>query len=147
MFTIFFRLLGQVSSNLEYVRSSMMSTADLLMQAARKAAEARGEKLRMVPTDWRWWGQQWVERNPYRGVTPAPNSVIDRLMRATNKETGGGLTDVQIASQCSTLLAAGYETTANALAFAGEGGVVPARGGAGVAEGRARGGACSLPYA
>lgn len=32
---------------------------------------------------------------------PAANSVIDMLMRATNKDTGGGLTDVQIASAVS----------------------------------------------
>ena len=95
------------------------ATCLLRAQAARKAAEERGEQLKVVPTDWRWWGPEWVERNPYRGVTPAPNSVINMLMRATNKETGGGLTDMQVASQCNTLLAAGYETTANALAFIG----------------------------
>ena len=38
-------------------------------------------------------------------VTPAPNSVIDMLLRATNKETGQGLKEVQIAAQCNTLIA------------------------------------------
>lgn len=51
-------------------------------------------------------------------MTPAPNSVLDMLLRATNKDTGQGLTDVQVAAQSNTLIAAGYETTANALAFA-----------------------------
>lgn len=38
-------------------------------------------------------------------MTPTPNSVIDMLLRATNKETGRGLTDVQIAAQANTLIA------------------------------------------
>lgn len=46
-----------------------------------------------------------MAHHPPQGVTPAPNSVIDLLMRATNKETGQGLTDVQIAAQANTLIA------------------------------------------
>lgn len=30
---------------------------------------------------------------------PASNSVIDMLLRATNKETGEGLSDMQVAAQ------------------------------------------------
>lgn len=116
-FNIFFRAVGTVAKRLEYARSTFMSTADLLMQAAKRQALARGESVQMVETDWRWWGPKYVEQNPYKGSTPAPNSVLDMLMRATNKETGRGLTDVQIAAQCNTLIAAGYETSANALAF------------------------------
>jgi hypothetical protein len=41
----------------------------------------------------------------WQDVTPAPNSVIDLLLRAKNKETGQGLTDVQIAAQCNTIIA------------------------------------------
>jgi hypothetical protein len=40
-----------------------------------------------------------------QGVTPAPNSAIDMLLRATNKETGKGLKPVQVAAQCNTLIA------------------------------------------
>ncbi|KAI7837525.1 hypothetical protein COHA_008661 [Chlorella ohadii] len=117
-FVLFLRLFGAMARKLEYARSTLMCTADLLMQAAKKQALARGEKVHMVETDWRWWSQAWADQNPYKGVTPAPNSVLDMLMRATNKETGRGLTDVQIAAQSNTLIAAGYETTANALSFA-----------------------------
>jgi cytochrome P450 len=117
-FVLFLRLFGPMARKLEYARSTLMSTADLLMQAARKQAVARGEEVHMVQTDWRWWSQDWADQNPYKGVTPAPNSVLDMLMRATNKETGRGLLDVQIAAQSNTLIAAGYETTANAIAFA-----------------------------
>lgn len=42
-----------------------------------------------------------------QGVTPTPNSAIDMLMRATNKDTGRGLMDVQIAAQSNTLIAGG----------------------------------------
>jgi hypothetical protein len=131
------------------------------VQAAKRQALGRGEKVEMVETDWRWWPAKFVDQNPYRvcrqgckagpaaaemgctggeaggglagaqtpaaaaaasmtaltytlplplcpdwqDVTPAPNSVIDLLLRATNKETGRGLTDVQIAAQCNTLIA------------------------------------------
>ncbi|KAL4419504.1 hypothetical protein ABPG77_002290 [Micractinium sp. CCAP 211/92] len=118
VFNLFFRAVGGLAKRLEYARSTFMSTADLLMRAAKRQAVARGERVQMVDTDWRWWPQRFVDENPCRGVTPAPNSVIDLLMRATNKETGQGLTDVQIAAQANTLIAAGYETSANALAFA-----------------------------
>lgn len=38
-------------------------------------------------------------------AVPAAGSVLDMLLRAINKETGHGLTDVQIASQANTLIA------------------------------------------
>lgn len=119
LFTIFFTLVGGVAKRLEYARTTFMATADLLLQAAKRQAEQRGEAVQVIDTDWRWWSQDsaFVQQNPYKGVTPAPNSAIDRLLRATNKETGRGLTDVQIAAQANTLIAAGYETSANALAF------------------------------
>ncbi|KAL4451808.1 hypothetical protein ABPG75_007470 [Micractinium tetrahymenae] len=118
VFNLFFRAVGGLAKRLEYARSTFMSTADLLMQAAKRQAVARGERVQMIETDWRWWPQRFMDENPYKGVTPAPNSVIDMLLRATNKETGQGLTDVQIAAQANTLIAAGYETSSNALAFA-----------------------------
>ncbi|PSC70657.1 cytochrome p450 [Micractinium conductrix] len=118
VFNIFFRAVGGLAKRLEYARSTVMSTADLLMQRAKRQALARGEAVTMVETDWRWWPDTFTENNPYKDAVPAAGSVLDMLLRAINKETGHGLTDVQIASQANTLIAAGYETSANALAFA-----------------------------
>ncbi len=42
-----------------------------------------------------------------QGVVPSENSLISLLLRATNKETGRGLTDKQIAAQVNTFMAAG----------------------------------------
>lgn len=38
----------------------------LLPQAAKKQAEARGDKVAMLETDWRWWGASFTEQNPYK---------------------------------------------------------------------------------
>lgn len=40
-----------------------------------------------------------LPRQKVQGVMPASNSVIDMLLRATNKETGEGLSDMQVAAQ------------------------------------------------
>lgn len=68
-----------------------------------------------------------------QGVTPAPNSVLDMLLRATNKETGRGLTDVQIAAQSNTLIAGVY-----GLGRVGERGDVSAAGEAAASLGNRR---------
>jgi len=46
-------------------------------QAAKKQALARGEKVHMVETDWRWWSQAWADQNPYkvRGGRAAGNGA------------------------------------------------------------------------
>lgn len=59
-------------------------------------------------------------RAPLQGVTPAPNSVIDMLLRATNKETGRGLSDVQIAAQANTLIAGAGPAARGAHGKAGQ---------------------------
>eukprot|EP00164_Ancoracysta_twista_P005646 GFYU01007743.1.p1 GENE.GFYU01007743.1~~GFYU01007743.1.p1 ORF type:complete len:497 (-),score=176.20 GFYU01007743.1:187-1677(-) len=43
--------------------------------------------------------------------------LLDMLLNAKDKETGQGLTDAEILHQAMTFLLAGYETTANTLAF------------------------------
>ena len=53
-------------------------------------------------------------------MTPAPNSVIDMLLRATNKETGRGLSDVQIAAQANTLSAGAGPAARGAHGKAGQ---------------------------
>ncbi|KAK9827982.1 hypothetical protein WJX81_005128 [Elliptochloris bilobata] len=51
-----------------------------------------------------------------RGV--APGSFLDLLMRAADRTTGRGFTDLEVANQVNVMILAGFETTANALAFA-----------------------------
>ena len=36
------------------------------MSAAKREALARGDPVQMVPTDWRWWPNSFVEQNPYK---------------------------------------------------------------------------------
>ena len=43
---------GEVGRGLEYARSSLMSTADLLMRNALRRAEAEGRAVTMQSTDW-----------------------------------------------------------------------------------------------
>lgn len=52
---------------------------------------------------------------PVDGVLPG--SFMGLMLAARNKATGEHLTDVQIMAQAQTFILAGYETTANALAF------------------------------
>lgn len=42
-----------------------------LEQAAKKQALARGQEVTMVETDWRWWSQEWADRNPYKVGSPS----------------------------------------------------------------------------
>lgn len=37
-----------------------------MLQAAKRQAEARGERVQMVDTDWRWWPRRFVDDNPFR---------------------------------------------------------------------------------
>ncbi|KAG2434665.1 hypothetical protein HXX76_007558 [Chlamydomonas incerta] len=47
----------------------------------------------------------------------AAGSFLGLMLAARDKSTGEGLTDLQVAAQVQTFILAGYETTANALAF------------------------------
>ncbi|GAB4822567.1 hypothetical protein N2152v2_009613 [Parachlorella kessleri] len=53
-----------------------------------------------------------------REATPPPYSIVSLLSGARNAETGSPLTDVEICSQLSVFLLAGYETTSLALGYA-----------------------------
>ncbi|KAG2432736.1 hypothetical protein HYH02_012870 [Chlamydomonas schloesseri] len=48
----------------------------------------------------------------------APGSFLDLMLAARDRASGAALTDRMVAAQVQTFLLAGYETTANALAFA-----------------------------
>ncbi|GAX81209.1 hypothetical protein CEUSTIGMA_g8641.t1 [Chlamydomonas eustigma] len=47
----------------------------------------------------------------------APGSFLELLLETRDRETGQKLTDIQVQAQVQTFIFAGYETTANALAF------------------------------
>lgn len=49
------------------------------VQAAKKQALARGEKVSMVETDWRWWSQDWADQNPYKARGLAVGTAAARL--------------------------------------------------------------------
>eukprot|EP00887_Chlorella_sp_A99_P007381 scaffold2.g7381.t1 len=117
LFHLAFRAWGSAGRDLEYARTSLCTISDSLLQNAAARAEAAGQAVAMRPTDWRWWQPEWAQRHCYRGAVPSEASAIDMLLRATNRETGAGLADYQIVAQCNTLIAAGFETTANALSF------------------------------
>ncbi|GAX81208.1 hypothetical protein CEUSTIGMA_g8640.t1 [Chlamydomonas eustigma] len=61
-----------------------------------------------------------LEHQVLKGVNGgvAPGSFLGLMLAARDKETGDKLTDIQIIAQAQTFILAGYETTANALAFA-----------------------------
>lgn len=46
------------------------------LQAAKKQALARGEKVSMVETDWRWWSQDWADQNPYKARGLAAGTAV-----------------------------------------------------------------------
>jgi cytochrome P450 len=48
---------------------------------------------------------------------PVPNDLLQMLLEATDVDTHAGMTDEQLKSELLTLVLAGHETTANALAF------------------------------
>lgn len=50
-------------------------------------------------------------------AVPKDNSLICLMLRTTNKETGKGLTDMQIVAQSNTFLAAGEFYTVRSTAF------------------------------
>ena len=47
---------------------------------------------------------------------PSDKSLISLMLRATNKETGRGLTDMQVAAQVNTFMAAGASVGTSCLA-------------------------------
>jgi cytochrome P450 len=47
----------------------------------------------------------------------APDDLLTRLIRAADPETGVGLTEAEVAANIVTFIAAGHETTANALGW------------------------------
>ena len=53
-----------------------------------------------------------------RGEDHWPDDLLTILLRARDEETGRGMTDGQLRDEAVTLLLAGHETTANALAWA-----------------------------
>ncbi|KAL3134381.1 hypothetical protein ABBQ38_006635 [Trebouxia sp. C0009 RCD-2024] len=67
------------------------------------------------PAPWKWFPEN--PNNPYKDTVPAESSVISTLLKANNKVTGTNFSHMQIATQTNLMLLAGYETTANALAF------------------------------
>jgi hypothetical protein len=71
-FHLLFSMVGRVARRLEYARATLMSTADVLMGAAAARAEASGEALPLQRTDWRWWGPEVADRNPYKARRPPP---------------------------------------------------------------------------
>lgn len=48
---------------------------------------------------------------------PAPNDLLQMLLEARDADTGEGMSDEQLKTELLTLVLAGHETTANALAF------------------------------
>lgn len=117
VFHLLFRMVGQMGKAWEYARTTLcLISGGLLANAAQRAREA-GQPVTMRETDWKWWDKSLEPLNPYKDAVPARGSVLDSLLRAVNKETGQGLADYQIVTNSNTLIAAGFETTANALAF------------------------------
>ncbi len=49
---------------------------------------------------------------------PAPHDLLGLLLTASDPETGNGLTDLEVKANIVTFIAAGHETTANALTWA-----------------------------
>ncbi len=77
------------------------------------------------PLNWRFWrGRRVVRRETRRLVAEARRSperegdLLTMLMGATDPETGEAMSDAQLIDESLTLLGAGHETTANAMAFA-----------------------------
>ena len=48
---------------------------------------------------------------------PAPEDLLTLLLKATDPETGQGLTDLEVRANIVTFIGAGHETTANALSW------------------------------
>jgi pentalenene oxygenase len=76
---------------------------------ANRAFDAAVERLRAV-----------VDRivAEYRAAGVDHGDVVSMLLLAQDEESGAGLTDTEVRDEVLTLLAAGHETTANALSWA-----------------------------
>lgn len=77
------------------------------------------------PLNWRFWrSRRVIRRETRRLVTEARRDgerggdLLSMLMGATDPETGEAMSDAQLIDESLTLLGAGHETTANAIAFA-----------------------------
>jgi cytochrome P450 len=68
-------------------------------------------------SSWKWFKDDPENLYRAKGTAPAENSVIGMLMKARNKQTDMNFSDMQVAAQSNTFILAGYETTANTLAF------------------------------
>ncbi|KAL3139153.1 hypothetical protein ABBQ32_005937 [Trebouxia sp. C0010 RCD-2024] len=90
---------------------TLYDASNALIENSRKVYNSNSEK----PASWTWFPRN--PDNPYKDTVPAENSVISMLMKANNKATGTPFTQLQIAAQTNTMMLAGYETTANTLAF------------------------------
>ncbi|KAL3139154.1 hypothetical protein ABBQ32_005938 [Trebouxia sp. C0010 RCD-2024] len=90
---------------------TLYDASNALIENSRRAHHSDSEE----PAPWKWFPGD--PNNPYKDTVPAENSVISMLMKANNKATGTPLTQLQIAAQTNTMMLAGYETTANTLAF------------------------------
>lgn len=90
---------------------TLYDASDALIENSRKKYNSDSEK----PAPWLWFKSN--PSNPYKDSVPAENSVISMLMKANNKATGTPFNHMQIAAQTNTMILAGYETTANTLAY------------------------------
>lgn len=76
------------------------------------------------PRNLRFWRARWRIRRMLRALIDEartrgePSDLLSMLMAARDPETGEAMTDAQLVDEGITLLGAGHETTANALAFA-----------------------------
>ncbi len=62
------------------------------LQAAKRQAVARGERVQMVDTDWRWWPQRFVDENPCRvGARGLPAACCCKMATAPEDARKSGL--------------------------------------------------------
>lgn len=76
------------------------------------------------PLNWRFWRSRWAMRRAMRGFVSEARrrpehggDLLSMLMAATDPETGEAMSDAQLIDEGLTLMGAGHETTANAMAF------------------------------
>lgn len=102
---------GQNMTESREAFETLYGASDALIENSRKKYNSDSVK----PAPWTWFKSN--PNNPYKDTVPAENSVISMLMKANNKATGTSFNHMQIAAQTNTMILAGYETTANTLAY------------------------------
>ncbi|DBA69441.1 TPA: hypothetical protein ACH3X2_012787 [Trebouxia sp. C0005] len=102
---------SQVSADLEDALATLYDASDCLIKNTKKKYYGDSKE----PAPWKWFKSN--PSNPYKDTVPAESSIISKLLEANNKATGTNFTHMQIASQTNLMMLAGYETTANTLAF------------------------------